>query len=259
MLRIIDMLKASADREVAYDPEASVENVAEPATVRSDDIQAETERSRSPATMGRQAVRADLARMMRSFGVKPDDLLLYQDEISEAEYVCALCRQVGRCRAWSAKGCRGDAPRLFCANAAFFEEITPDLFWSETAPGAWHSDTRTSPLLRLLASVEAVMSETPPKLSLRKLERFISVASAIDALRVDRWPPTLAAPVRAARVDTDLDADIDKLFDHQDSFGKADFARILQVALCDPRLAECLCHLHDRSRQRTIDMLPIAI
>ncbi|MDH3662213.1 MAG: hypothetical protein OEU92_19655 [Alphaproteobacteria bacterium] len=103
------------------------------------------------------------------------------------------------------------------------------------------------------------MSETPPRLGLRMLERFINVASAIDSLMVDRWPPTLGAPVRAARVDTDLDADIDKLFDHQDGFGKVDFARILQVALCDPRLAECLCRLHDRARQNTIDMLPVAI
>ena len=255
MLRVIDILKASADREAAFNPEPSAESFVGPVTVRSDGMQAESERSRSPATMKRRAVRADLARMMRTFGIKPDDLLLYQDEIAEAEYACALCRHVVRCRDWSARGCRGDAPRLFCANAAFLEEITPDLFWSGTAPGAWHSDTRTSPPLRLLASCGAAMPETPPKLGLRKLEQFVSVASAIDALMVDRWLPTLDAAVGAACID----ADIDKLFDHQDGFGKVDFVRILQVALCDPRLAECLCHLHERSRQRTGDMLPIAI
>ena len=59
MLRVIDMLKASADREAAFNPEPSVERAAEPVTVQSDGIQAGAERSRSPTTMGRRAVRAD--------------------------------------------------------------------------------------------------------------------------------------------------------------------------------------------------------
>ena len=261
MLRIIDMLKASADREGAFNPEPSVERVVEPATVRPDDIQAESERSRSPAAMGRRTVRADLARMMRTFGVKPDDLLLYQDELVDAEYSCALCRHVGRCRVWSAKGCRGDAPRLFCANVALFEEVTPDPFWSEAVPGSWHMDTKTSPVLRLLASECAAPAEAPPRLGAKRLQRFIVVALAIDAL-LDRWSPSSDAPAQSAtasRANADLDATIDKLFDLQDGLEKVDFARILQVALCDPRLAKCLCHLHERAQQGTIDMLPVAM
>lgn len=136
MLRIIDMLKASADRKMIFDLEAVMDGSDKPATSRSDDIQEESERSRSPAAMRRQAVRTDLAKMMRAFGIKPDNLPLYQDELVEAEYTCALCRHVGRCRAWSAKGCQGDAPRLFCANAALFEEITPDSSGPRSRQGA---------------------------------------------------------------------------------------------------------------------------
>jgi hypothetical protein len=198
--------------------------------------------------------------MMRAFGVQPDNLPLYQDELVEAEYTCALCRHVGRCRAWSAKGCRGDAPRLFCANAALFEEITPDPFWSEIAPGSWHSDARTSPLLRLLASDDVALADAPPRLGARRLERFISVALAIDSL-IERWSPRVKAAdqgAKAVSLIADFDAAIDKLFDHQDGFEKADFARILQVALCDPRLAECLCHFHDRSQESVIGSQPVA-
>ncbi len=251
MLRIIDILKAAARRQTGAESSACAADVGEEAAARSDDVSKETENARSPATMRRQTVRADLARMMRAFGVKSDNLSLYQDDLVEAEYTCALCRHVGRCRIWSAKGCRGDAPRLFCANAALFEEITPDPFWSEAAPGRWHTDTRSSPVLRLLASESAMLTKAPPRLGARKLEHFIRVALAIDAL-FDRWSVSSDAPAqteKASHANADLDAAIDKLFDHQDGLGKADFARILQVALCDRRLAEFLCHLHDRSRR----------
>ncbi len=251
MLRIIDMLKASADRNMIFDPKVGADGSDKPATSRSDDIQEESERSRSPAAMRRQAVRADLARMMQAFGVKLDNLPLYQDELVEAEYTCALCRHVGRCRAWSDKGCQGDAPRLFCANAALFEEITPDPFWSEISPGRWHTDTRTSPVLRMLASKSEAPTEAPPRLGARRLERFINIALAIDA-QFDQWLPSSDAPaqtVKGSHRDADLDAAIDKLFDREDCFRKADFAHILQVALCDRRLAEFLCGLHDRSQQ----------
>ncbi len=198
---------------------------------------------------------------MRAFGVKSDSLPLYKDELIEAEHSCALCRHVERCRAWSAKECRGDAPRLFCASAALFEEITPDPFWSETAPGRWHTDAGTSPVLRLLASECAAPTEAPPKLGARKLERFISVALALDAL-IDLWSPSSDAPdqtVKASRGNADLDAAIDKLFDRQDGLGKAGFARILQVALCDRRLAEFLCSLHGRSRQEARAAEPVTV
>ena len=261
MLHIIDILKAAASRETGAGPSATASDIGGETAAGSDDVRTEAENSRSPVSMSRRAVRADLARMMDAFGVRPDNLPLYQDELVEAEYTCALCRHVGRCRAWSAKGCKGDAPRLFCANAALFEEITPDPFWSETVPGRWHTAVRTSPVLRLLASESAASAETPPRLGARRLERFIDVALAIDTL-LDRWSPSSdrpAQPVRGSHGEADLDTAIDDLFDQQGGFGKTDFARILQVALCDRRLAEFLCHLHDRSGQEAGAARPVAV
>ncbi len=261
MLRVVDILQAAAKRQIGAKPTAWASGVSEKAAAQSDDIQIEAEHSRSPAALRRQMVRADLTRMMRAFGVHPDNWPLYQDELAEAEYTCALCRHVGRCRAWSAKGCRGDAPRLFCANAALFEEMTPDSFWSEIVPGSWHSGAQTSPILRLLASEDLALAEAPPRLGARRLERFISVALAVDSL-IESWSPRVKSAyqwTKAARLIADVDVAFDKLFDHQDGFEKADFARILQVALCDPRLAECLCRLHARSREKVVGAKPVTV
>ncbi len=247
MLRIIDMLKASADRKTAtgLDPVAVDSS---DAGTQSDHLQAEAEHARSPIAMTRDKVRADLGRMMRSFSVEPDNVSLYQDELIEAEYACALCQDVGRCRAWMARGCRDDAPRLFCPNAALMEEITPDPFWSMTAPGAWHADMRTSPLLRLLASKSAVLNETHANIDTKKLASFIDIASAIDVL-IESWSPepdALENLAEAACRSADLEVAIDSQFDREDGLGKDDFARILQVALCDSDLAKRLCRVHAR-------------
>ncbi len=252
MIYVIDLLKAAVRRQTGAELWAYMSDVGKQAATRSDNVRTEAENSRSPLVMRRQAVSADLARMMGTFGIKSDSLPLFRDELLEAEHTCALCRHVGRCRAWSSKGCQGDAPRLFCANVALFEEVAPDPFWSETAPGCWHADTLTSPVLRLLASSGSMLTEAPPRLNARGLERFISVALAIDAL-LDRWSPSSDAPtrtVKASRTDVDLDAAIDGLFDDQEGLGKAGFARILQVALCDRRLAAFLCRLYGRSEEK---------
>ena len=250
MRRAIDMLRASADRDTVTDPLPTSVIIGDLASARSDEILTESERSRSPTAISRQAVRADLARMMRTYGVKTGELALYQDELVDAEYACALCRQVGRCRAWSANECRGAAPRLFCVNALFFEEVTPDPFWSETAPGIWHTDTRTSPLLRLLASEGVTLTEAPPKLGVRKLEKFIDTASKIDAL-TDYWSRRLGTEDQAhtaVGLGAELDAAIDEVFASPEGIEKGDFCHIFQVAMCDSRLAKWLCCLHDRSQ-----------
>ena len=100
----------------------------------------------------------------------------------------------------------------------------------------------------------------PPSPEPKKLDRFISLALAIDSL-IERWSSYIDATDQAAdasKLSKDLDAAIDRLFDQQDDFGKVAFARILQVALCDPRLAGRLCRLHDRSQQRRFGAQPVA-
>lgn len=142
MLRIIDMLIAAAERQPAWEPCNGGADEGDGQATQADEVAEDAERSRSPSAMSRETVRADLKRMLDAFHVVPDQLSLYRQELIEAEHVCALCKHVGRCRAWHAHDHKGDAPRLFCANAAFFEEITPHPFWSETAPGSWHAEMR---------------------------------------------------------------------------------------------------------------------
>lgn len=124
---------------------------------------------------------------------------------------------------------------------------------------------RVIDMLKAFADRKTAMEPQPPGAASRKVAGPRSDDIATEAqrsrspvamkratVRADLTPDTFAGAsdgtARALRADAELDAAIDKLFDYQDEFGKADFARILQVALCDPRLAECLCHLCDRLR-----------
>lgn len=124
---------------------------------------------------------------------------------------------------------------------------------------------RVIDMLKASADRKTAMEPQPPAAASRKVAGPRSDDIAIEAqrsrspvamkratVRANLTPDTLSGAsdrtARALRADAELDTAIDKLFDHQDGFWKADFARILQVALCDLRLTECLCHLHDRLR-----------
>ncbi len=48
----------------------------------------------------------------------------YWGALRDSERICARCRNVKRCRAWLAWGLGKDAPRVFCPNAALFDEIS---------------------------------------------------------------------------------------------------------------------------------------
>ena len=110
---------------------------------------------------------------------------------------------------------------------------------------------RPMPLLRLLASKEAALTETLPRHGARKLESLVGVTPTIYA-SVGRWSPCVEAVDKAtklARLSADLEVSLDHMFDRQDSLWMIAFARILQVALCDPRRARFLRHFHRRSLQ----------
>lgn len=249
MLHTIDMLKAAVQRQS--------NKIASPSSItgeieRSDDITAVAERSRSPLTITRAVVRADMTEMMRYFGTDLDELPLYRDELLEAEDLCARCRQVGRCRRWHMRGHHGDAPRLFCANVALFEEITSDPFWNVCAPGQWHGEAAASPLLHLLASMSPGRSDQPPDLRASKLKAFVGAAIQVDTL-IDEWTSrieTAPGEQEATRLRDRLEAVMDAAIENTARITTEEFQRILQVALCDPDLAGRLCRLFKRMSRR---------
>ncbi len=249
MLHTIDMLRAAAERHGSEDlPSPSIADDIEPLN----GIQVEAEYSRSPLTMTRTMVRSDLTEMMRYYGTEPEQLHLYQDELVEAENLCAHCQHVGRCRRWRARGHHGDAPRLFCANADLLEELTPDPFWTATVPGQWHGDTAVTPLLRLLAKTSSNVPDDLPHLHTNKLKAFVNAAADVDAL-IDGWEseiearPTEQDPIRRCE---QRDSAIRSTIDHTDGITTDEFRHILQVALCDQELAQKLCHLFERRSPR---------
>ena len=66
-----------------------------------------------------------MAKLLEHFEVNPECALpQYWGALRDAEKVCALCRNVKRCRAWLAWGFGKDAPRVFCPNAKLFDEIS---------------------------------------------------------------------------------------------------------------------------------------
>lgn len=247
MLHTIDMLTAAAlQHGIREPPSFSLADDIKPLN----DIQAEAEHSRSPLTMTRAAVRADLTEMMRYFGAEPEQLRLYRDELGEAENLCARCQHVGRCRRWRANRRHGDAPRLFCTNVDFFEELTPDPFWTATAPGEWHHDAALSPLLRLLAKTSPNISDDLPDLRANKLDAFVNAAADVDAL-IDEWGSKIGPASPGQDVDRlceQCSSAIRLAIDHADGITTDEFRHILQVALCDRELAQELCRLLNEHR-----------
>ena len=64
-----------------------------------------------------------MAKLFEHFKVDPEHTLpRYWGALKDAERICARCRNVKRCSAWLAWGLGKDAPRVFCPNAALFDE-----------------------------------------------------------------------------------------------------------------------------------------
>jgi hypothetical protein len=85
---------------------------------------AEAVLSRADAASARAAARGDMARMMRHFGIEPDQVPpQFWERLRSAESTCTQCASIGRCQRWSYRQPTEDAPRLFCPNAELFDEI----------------------------------------------------------------------------------------------------------------------------------------
>ena len=68
--------------------------------------------------------RRRLAFMLNHFGVDPDFAThSHWDALRRADEKCFHCPNVRRCRSWISWGARNDAPRVFCVNAALFDEL----------------------------------------------------------------------------------------------------------------------------------------
>ncbi len=65
-----------------------------------------------------------MAKLLEHFKVDSERTLpRYWGALKDAERICARCRNAKRCRAWLSWGLGKDAPRVFCPNAALFDEI----------------------------------------------------------------------------------------------------------------------------------------
>ena len=68
--------------------------------------------------------RGRMTAMMRHFRLDPDAATpRYHGALRDAERVCMNCATVKRCKNWLEWGRRNDAPRVFCPNAALFDEV----------------------------------------------------------------------------------------------------------------------------------------
>ena len=67
---------------------------------------------------------ADIRRMMARFGIDPDEVPeAFLGALRDAERACAHCLAVRRCHRFLEAAEPRDAARLFCPNAALFDEI----------------------------------------------------------------------------------------------------------------------------------------
>jgi len=75
---------------------------------------------------GKNPNRVLMFRMMEQFGLKPRLLAAWQwEDVKHADRVCSKCAHVNRCKRWMSWGRKTDAPRIFCPNAAHFDELEP--------------------------------------------------------------------------------------------------------------------------------------
>lgn len=72
----------------------------------------------------RRGSEEDIRRMLARFGVDPDEVPpRFLAALRDAERVCAHCLAVRRCHRFLAAAEPRDSARLFCPNAALFDEI----------------------------------------------------------------------------------------------------------------------------------------
>ncbi len=68
-----------------------------------------------------------MALMIQHFGLDLDHAIQnHWDSLKQAERTCVRCSNVKRCRNWVVWDRRNDAPRIFCPNADFFDEISSE-------------------------------------------------------------------------------------------------------------------------------------
>ena len=68
--------------------------------------------------------RRRLTRMLAHFGLDGEQLVrCHWAALREADRACASCANVRKCRHWFDWGRRNNAPRIFCPNAALFDEL----------------------------------------------------------------------------------------------------------------------------------------
>lgn len=73
---------------------------------------------------GKNPNRGLMLRMMGHFGLEPRQAVAeLREDIEQADRNCVHCGQLKRCRNWFVWGHRNDAPRIFCPNAARFDEL----------------------------------------------------------------------------------------------------------------------------------------
>ena len=76
----------------------------------------------------RLGARRELERMEQHFGIDPARVPPgFLAPLRDAERVCGFCRDVRRCRRWSAQPHAGDDPWRFCPNASVFGEMAAAL------------------------------------------------------------------------------------------------------------------------------------
>ncbi len=84
-----------------------------------------------------------MAKLLEHFEVNPECALPQSwGALRDSERICACCRNVKRCRAWLAWGLGKDAPRVFCPNAALFDEISAACRESDRVSQAMETDGR---------------------------------------------------------------------------------------------------------------------
>lgn len=77
----------------------------------------------------------DIRRMMARFGIEPQEVPeAFLAALRDAERVCAHCLAVRRCHRFLAAAEPRDAARLFCPNAALFDEIARALREDRPSP-----------------------------------------------------------------------------------------------------------------------------
>lgn len=84
-----------------------------------------------------------MAHMIEHFGVDLEHAVRHDwDRLKHADGVCVECSTIRRCRSWIAWGRHNDAARVFCPNAALFDELAQAMAGRRTPAKEKPEDTR---------------------------------------------------------------------------------------------------------------------